>query len=107
MPPDVHVRVDRAGHQRAIAEVDVGVRRVRIDAHDLRTIDHNGSVANDVSASIEDTGGGDDQASRAADMRRSLCSRLQWRKAMRKPTLLYLATVLVLFGCSIYTPMSS
>ena len=26
---------------------------------------------------------------------------------MRKPTLLYLATVLVLFGCSTYTPMSS
>src|SRR2546428_10796363 len=47
------------------------------------------------------------RASRTADMRPSLCSPLQWRKAMRKPTLLYLATVLVLFGCSTYTPMSS
>ena len=52
VPSDVHVRVDTAGHQRAVAEVDVGALGVGIDANDFRIVDDYRPVADDVAATV-------------------------------------------------------
>ena len=56
VPPDVHMRIDPARHERAIAEVDrdaVKVFALRHDAHDLPALDHHRRVASYMPAPID------------------------------------------------------
>ena len=54
VPADVNVRVDAAGHQRALAEIDVDMFRMRIDRDDLVAVDDDGGMMKDVAATIDD-----------------------------------------------------
>lgn len=57
-------RVDAAGHQRAVAEVDVGTLRMRVDADDLRAVDDDCRVRDDVAGAVDHPRGADDDRRR-------------------------------------------
>src|SRR5205814_10377841 len=54
VPADVHVRIDAARHERAVTEVEVGARRMLVDADDLRAVDDHRGVAVKPPASVDD-----------------------------------------------------
>ncbi len=61
VPADVYVRVDAAGHERAVAEVDVGALRMLVDPDDQTLVDDDRGIRVLMAAPVEHACGADDE----------------------------------------------
>src|ERR1043165_2381969 len=76
VPPDVHVRVDAARHERSVAKVDVDVLRMLVDGNNLPAVNDDGGVAEQMPAAVDEPRSPNDEGGKQKTMHTLKCKAL-------------------------------